>query len=459
MAFRTMYAQALTAARKGRVKRTPREEAALRVRMLDGRHTEAIIDEVYADLGAERAGQIGKVDLHSNALVDDVERRGKAYLVPPFCEGLSPELAGMIGDMTAKVTQQRYATIGGRPMPVLMSSVCHQVLRYRLGANWCGTLIGWVDRSARPYLQAVTPDDLEVHYRADDPLTPSVIDHYRMRVVDGAQREVIERYDITDEDEPRFQVLLDAEGHQDITANVMDGVKGWDGRWHKLWRYADNRPFHRIIISGDPRNCYRYIERVEGTLRLASGYTSMWAGMRDAGHPSRHAVGLRLVGQSSQTDSDDGESGVPSGPEVVHIWEHADMDKPGMLHQFGPGYDPKIVYDVLRAYGHDLIDTTGLSVNAERTGGEPTATEQAALQEAIAATYGECRGHDGLVLRRIAATCNRASELTDGATPTTFPERSISVMYREEISAALGLLAQQEQAADAAPDNQGDQSA
>jgi hypothetical protein len=116
------------------------------------------------------------------------------------------------------------------------------------------------------------------------------------------------------------------------------------------------------------------------------------------------------------------------------------MDKPGTLQQFGPGYDPRSVYEVLRAYGHALVDTSGLSVNPERTGGEPTATEAAALAEAIAATYGECRAHDGLVLRRLAATCNRARELMKLDGQPVFPEAALAVMYREEIAAALAAV-------------------
>lgn len=418
-------------ASKGLVKRSERDEMALRVRMLSGRHTQDVYNSVVAELGDERAKSIGKVDMSRNVIRANVDRRCKAYLLPPLVEDLPEAFAALIGDMNARTTVERYAKAGGRPMPVRMSTVSEQVYRHRVGCNWSGTLLAWADASAKPYAQLVTPDDLDVQYRSDDPLAPTVITHTRRRRrPDGIEYEAEEVYDLTDLDAPTYRVF---DGDTDRTGEVMDGVLGWDGGWLSLWRYQDGRPFHRIIISGDPRRAYEGVELVEGTLRVAAGYTHVFAGLRDAGFPTTHAIGLTHLGASA--DGSQEATGISAGPEIIQEWAHTNPDRPGQLLQHGPGFDPKVTGEAVRAYELGLLESTGLPVNYERTGGEPTATEAAALAEIIAATYPDCRMHDGLVLRRLAAISNRASELL--GTPFDLPERSLSVLYREEIAAAM----------------------
>lgn len=433
-----------SSARKGLVKRSPREEMALRVRMLRGRHLADVYQEVLDELGDERGKQIGKVDLSRNAIKDYVHRLARAYLTPAFVEGLSPEFAGLLGDMSAKTVQARYAKIGGRPMPTRMSMVSAEIQRLRIGCNYAGTLLGWGEKSQRPYLRVITPDDLEADYLSEDPLAPTIIRHFRSRKVEGREVEVTEVYDLTDEDAPLYRIM---HGQKDVTQAVLGRTFEGPDYW---WRYDDGRPFHRIVISGDPREPYRSTELVEGSLRLSSGYTSCWAGMRDAGYPSRHSIGLHLDGQGS--DSNTGSTGAAVGPETVANWQHNNPDQPGTFYQFQTAFNAKEAGDFLRAYHLGLVEMMGLPVDHERTGGEPTATEAAALAEAVAATYDDCRGHDSLVLRRIAAVCNRASEQTEGMAPMNIPERALACLYREEIAEALGEVQAAEDAAGQEPD-------
>jgi hypothetical protein len=414
---------------KGFVKRSPQQEAALRVQLLDGRHTAAIIEQMRAELGT-RGGTLGPVDLSRCALVSYVERRGRAYRVQPAVTGLSEVLARAIGDASASSTVARYAQIGARPMPTVLQSIAGDALRYRLGCNWVGVALGWSARSARPFLSVITPDDLKVTYASDDPLTPTMIEWRRSNAVG---EEIVDTSDLTDLDNPRY-TCTDAHGKPVATAlGEVEDLSG-DGYW---WRYADGRPFHRIVISGDPRQPYLGLPLVEGTLRLATGYTTFWAGMRDAGFPSRHSIGLELEG----SDSVDGEEGQASGPEVVHRWRHINQDRPGTLQQFGPGFDPEVIGRALRSYELGLLAASGLPVAFEATGGDPTEAESAELNEAIQGTYAECRGQDTLILRRLAAITNRAGEaaVAEGR-PRPYPEIAeygYGTLYRDEIADAF----------------------
>lgn len=417
---------------KGLVKRNPEAEAALRVRILDGLHTGDVVDELEAELGS-RAREIGKIDLSRNVLDSYVDRRGRAYRVPAAVSGLGEVLSGAVGDASAASTVARYAKIKARPMPTAMQDACADALRYRLGANWCGVAVGWSGRSKRPFLEVIPPDDLEVTYASDDPLSPTVIRWRRASLVDGST--IYDVSDLTDLDRPSYRVERDG---KDITGDVADGedLTG-ENYW---WRYDGGRPFHRIVISGNPRKPYLNLALVEGTLRLCTGYTSWWAAMRDAGFPRTHAVGLELEG----SDTVDGTQGQASGPEIVHRWRHINQDRPGVLIQHGPGFDPEAIARALRSYELGQLAASGLPVNFEATGGEPTESEARELAEAIQATYPACRGQDTLLLRRLAAVTNRSGEAMEAAGEARpfppIPEGGYGVLYREEIAEAFALV-------------------
>lgn len=423
---------------KGLVRRSPQQEAALRVRILDGLHTGDIIAELEAELGT-RSREIGKIDMSRNTLAAYVERRGRAYRIPPAVTGLGEDLARAIGDASAASTVTRYAKIEARPMPTVLQDAAADALRYRLGANWCGVAVGWSERSKRPFVEVIAPDDLEVTYASDDPLTPTVIKWRRTVTATGGT--IVDVSDLTDLDNPSYRIEQDG---VDVTEREAGESLSGEGYW---WRYEDGRPFHRIVISGDPRKPYLGLHLVDGTLRLCTGYTSWWAGMRDAGFPSRHAIQLELLG----SDAIDGAEGQTSGPEVVHRWAHMNPDRPGQLIQLGPGFDPEAVGRGLRTYELGMLAASGLPVSFEETGGEPTESEARELEEAIQATYSACRGQDTLLLRRIAAVTNRSGDAMVAASEKRpyppIPEGGYGVLYRDEIHETeeqLGLIAEED---------------
>ncbi|RME29390.1 MAG: hypothetical protein D6798_00160 [Deltaproteobacteria bacterium] len=409
----------------------------MRVRILTGRHAQDVIARMADELGDDRAANIGPVSLSRNPLRTNVQRINRAHLTPPLVEGLGEQLARLIGDQSASTTIRRYALAGGRPMPTRLVEVARRVNMFRLGAGYAGTLIGWSDRTRRPYLQVITPDDLEVDYLSDDPLTPTIIRHRRTRIIDGEPADVLDVYDLSDLDNPSFRVIRlsdDADVTEDALGRRYDGDDYW-------WRYSPTeefplgRPFHRIVISGDPRDVYSDMELVEGTLEAAVLQTHWKAGVRDAGFPRVHVIGLHMVGVGS--DAVTGASGMTADPTVAVVWAHDDPDRPGSITQLPPGFDPEAIGRSLRQNEQMMMAAFGLPVSMESTGGEPTAREAEALREVIASTYPDCRAHDSLVLRRVAAIVNQASKKTPGMTPLDLPERAWPVLYREEVEQAL----------------------
>jgi len=419
---------------KGNVKRSPREELALRVRMLRGRHVVDVLERIQAELG-EGAATLGPVDLTRNPLKAYVGRLAQAYLVPPLVDDLDPRLAAMIGDMSASVTVDRYAQADGRPLPTRLLTVSREVLRFRLGCNFAGTLLSWGDRSRRPFAQLVTPDDLDVEYASEDPLAPTVIRHRRRRLIDGKAVDVLEVYDLTNIDDPSYRIF---EGKTDVTQAATG--RTFEGDAYP-WRYAPTdrfpigRPFHRIVISGDPREVYENIELVEGTLRTAALYTHWGAGVRDAGHPQRNVEGAEVSGTSS--DAETNTKGIYTGPSTVVIWQRTNPSQAPVHWQDKPGADVEVTGRAVRLYELGLLSALGVPVDFEGTGGDPTETERRAMERLIAQTFPDCRGHDGLVLRRLAAIANRASEATEGMEPLNLPERAPGVLYLEEVAQAL----------------------
>jgi len=408
---------------KGLVKRTPREEARLRVRLLDGLHTEDVIERVIAEIGSD-GGRMGPVDVSRVPLAQWVDKRNKAYSIPPAVT--HPDLAALdvlsraIGDASAKPTITRYAKIGARPMPTVMMQVSRQETRYRLGCNSVGVVVGWSKEAKRPFLQVISADDLEVIYASDNPLSPTVI-RWRRCLPDGTV--VYDVSDLTDPEHPVYRT----EGEQ---GDAISEESGDD----YFWRYSDGRPFHRIILSGDTSRPYLNIGLVEGTLRVAAGYSYFWASMRDAGHPTNHAIGLEY----GRRDTISGEGqGISALPTVVHEWTHQNPDKPGTLLQLGPGFDPEVIGKAIRSYEQNLLSSFGLPVAFESTGGEPQAWEAEGIESAIVETYPDCRGSDVLKLRRVAAVINRAGEALidegDARPYPPIPESGYGVLYRDEI--------------------------
>lgn len=412
--------------KKNHMKRTPEDQVALAVRILDNRHFDDVRSRAEAELG-ERGTTLGPLDMSRNVLGSYVDRIDRAYVSPPLVTGgLDAELAAFVGDHSSAVTVERYATVQGRPLPTEQVQASARALRYRLGAGYAGVLLGLDRRRNRLALEVIPPDDLRLEFASESPSEPTVIHHRRERILDGKAVICDDCYDLTDPKKPSYTIT--SEG-KDITDQVLGEYAGdW---W---WRTSDDEPFHRIVITGHPHEPYRTHTLVEATLSVCVAWTHWRAGVVDAGHPSRNAIGLRLAG--ADQDGDTGTQGVTTGPEVVHVWEHLDPERPGMLVQFGPGFDPEVIGRAVRAYEVSAMSAQGLPLALDSTGGAPTQEEREAIAEIVRQTYPECRRFDAELLARAAAIRNRLGR--EKVLPaSSHPESGFGLLYGEEVQQAL----------------------
>jgi len=413
---------------KGSSKRTPAQQIALAVRIVDNKHWQDALQRAKDELG-DRALQIGPLDITRNTLRTYVRRAGPAYLTPPMTDDLDAGLAAALGDYSAKTLVKTYAEVSARPMPTDMIKIGYKTLRYQLAAGYAGTMIGHSDRLKHVVLHVISPAALSLEYSSEDPNEPTIIRYSCNRALNGELTAVVDEYDLTDLDKPHYRVISQG---SDVTGKIYGRTFEGDDYW---WRYSDGTPYHRIVIRGHPDDAYETEMLIETTLKMCALWTHWGAGIRDAGHPQRHVANLMLAGSGS--DSGQQITGVSAAPETVMSWEVIDPDKEIAHWQDAPGFDPEVIGRSLRGYELTPLSAMGLPVDYERTGGEPTESEHRALQELIAATYPESRRSDGEIYRRAAATMNRATAADDKAKTTDYREDRYATLYRDEVERAL----------------------
>ena len=428
---------------KGVTRLSPAEYVPLVVRILNNRHVQDVVERAADVFGTVKADRLGPADLTRNMLLSWCYRYCRTYDRPPLVSGLTEGMAAVCGDRSASTTVERYAEAGGRPMPTTVVQASKEAQRYEQCAGYAAVRLGWSERSQRLLFQVITPDDIQCEYAADDPTEPTVIKHRATRVVDGKPIEVVEVYDLTDLEDPQYRISQwDADGTAawegregaSLTAAVLgeeagDAVSG--DAYKAFWSYADGTPYHPIVVRGHPDRMYQRLQAVEASLIVPARWTNWGTGCDLSSHPRTHAIGLSYVGQSSNTGTKG--QGSSDGPEVIHRWEHTNPEQPGELEQHGPSFDPEVTARAIARYEAGVLSSLDHSVDMSGTGGEPTAREAEAQEEAIVMMFPESRRFDSELLSRAAALANRAAEV-DGS---DFPEGPFGLLYRGEVTEAL----------------------
>jgi hypothetical protein len=428
----------------GTTLRTPAEHVALACRILENRHAADVVHEAGRQLGAEGRASLGPIDLTRNPLRDYAHRIGRAYQRPPAVTGLPPQVVTMLGTAAASTLTARYAEIDAVPMPTQVLRELTEALRYRLGAVSAGVLVGETrageDRRGPVeglFIQAIAPCDLHVEYHADDPREPSLIMHRRRRRSGtGDMVDAEDVYDLRDPEAPVFMSRRVAGGEEfkDLT---MRGDA-------YPWRRPDGRPYHRIVIQGDPRRPFDTAQLVEGALKTPVLWTWWAGGLRDAGFPQRYVIGLELAGMGSDDGhgaggGGRGSTGIGVTPQSVLVWRQAHPDVPGQIGQWGPGFDPEVTGRAVRAYEQALLAEYGLPMQIEGTGGDPAELEERRVAERIRGTLDETRRSDAAVLTR----CCWALGIEP---PGAGSGAGIGILYLDEIDDALGAAAAEREA-------------
>lgn len=418
-------APSIFATNRRRQKRTPEQQLALAVRILDNQHDDDVAERIEAGLG-ERADVVGEPDLSRNTLLTYSTRFQEAWIPQPLVTGVDERLANIIGDFSGLQTVADYAAVdGGRPLPTALLSSGMEAARYEVGAGLGAVLIGVPNLSPTLAYEVIAPDLVEPVYSTDDPLEPTEIKHRGERVIDGKAVETVDWYDLSDPAQPSYTIWA---GDEDVTFKATG--RTYVGADYP-WRYADGTPFHRIVVTGHPRHIYRAKTLVETTLTVAMHWTAWGAGVLDGGYPQRHVMGLYIVGGGS--DGDERSTSYATGPETVVQWANVDPERPGTHWQDAPGYDPEAMARAIRTYESSGLSEMGINVDFEGTGGEPAKREAESFARRIGLTYPEIRRFVGELIRRSAATANRF-----GLGPVVEPSRTeIGVMLGDEITRAL----------------------
>ncbi len=414
---------------KGTTRLTPEQYVGLVVRIIRNRHARDAFQRANDCLG-DRAPRIGPIALGRNVLRSWCTRVCRAYSRPPLVTGLSVELAEALGDQSASVTIEKYAAVGGRPLPTTVIQASQRAQWFQEAGGYAGVRIGWSSRSGRIMLQVVTPDDLECVHASDDPSEPTVIRHRAMRDIDGKPTEVVEEYDLTDLDVPVYRVLSARDHGRDLT-EVVHGRTFVGDDYLRVWSLADGTPYHPIVLRGHPEHLYDRLQQVEASLIVPVRWTAWGSGCDFASHPGRNVRGLQLAGMSSDTDG--ARTGLADGPEVINQWVDIDPEQPGDHWQDAPAFDPLIIGRAVGLYETMALSMIDLPLQLEASGGEPTAREQEAQEEAIRGTFPECRRFDSELLRRCAALANRLPTV-DG---DDIPEGPYGLLYRGEVDQIL----------------------
>jgi hypothetical protein len=432
---------------QGRTLRTPRQQADLAVRILDGRHRDDVIESMVRRLGRSRSNAIGIPDMSRNTLSSYAGRLAVAFgHPPPLVTGLSAEYAALLGDASAFVTVEKYALVKGRPLPTDVAQALGLAQRYWIGASWAGAYIRWVERHQRLAVEAVPPSQLDVRYLSHDPLEPTIVRRIAYRhPQNGAGMALVEtwdEWDLTDMEAPIYRVrgaqIDNGSGSMEYAPAPPLDIKELKGDAYP-WRYDSGIPFCPIVIGGDPSRPHVTDGAIEGTLWVCVKWSIFSAAMADAGFPQRNVNGLRLVGQDSSTAT--GNEGIAVGPETVLRWENTDPDRPGSFHQWAPGFDPEVVGRAAREYEAGVLQMLGLPTSMEQTGGAPTDLEAERLEYMVRQQYPMARRVAVEVLRRGAAILRSMSEAGDGPPGQPPSEQGYGVLFGEEVAQALAAVA------------------
>ena len=328
-----------------------REEQLLRERMLDGQHTDDIINEILRDYAPEIAAELTlNPDLSENTFRMVLGQLAISYDESPMvsAEGVEDFDAIITPSVWPKMQQRDILTRGLRECLVRLdwpsSDSVVQEVTYRVIAPGhilkCIALEGQPDR-------------------------PGCLTERRMRTrLDEAGRpirvETFETWDITG-DEPVFMIEeVDDRGDRvDRTGLYLDT----DEYPYRDEQGAPILPYVLYHAQMQDR-LWDYkagIELVRGTLRLAVGYTAWWDAFNNSANPQRVAIDLELpAGQTQTLQQSRNVETITAGPKTILKFS-SQRDGTGRIDTYPPGLSPMDGMTSLRAYAERLAVFAGLN--------------------------------------------------------------------------------------------------
>ena len=351
------------------------EEQALRARLLGGMHRvdvekaieEALAPEIAADL-------VWAVDLSANPFKAIFTQLNVTYTTPP-------DVTVQEGSAYASPDPEEASAILTPSLWPLMQTRA----LYQMAVRECFVRLDWPTEAAisegdpaEVSYRVVTPDYVHVclpHPRHPD--RPVMLKEYRQRTrtrVDPNTGEEVEvdvpTYDVWDVRNPaapifRIEEITTADGRS-TTRDVTEEFDPGRAEAGYPYRDSDGRPiFPYILAHAQVQSClWDYMEGVEivqGTLRLAGGWTWWWDGFTNSANPQRVAIDLQFAGSRTETLSGAANvETIPVSPKSV-LLATSKTDRGGQVASFPAAMDPKTGVESLRAYEERLAIFAGIS--------------------------------------------------------------------------------------------------
>ena len=255
-----------------------------------------------------------------------------------------------------------------------------------------------VDEHGALMFRPVPPDLVSAESHADRPHIPIRIDEYRRRDVGGEVIWTIDRYDISDPENPIYQVLAlrtptDASptrAEEDITADVLGELQSGEAY---PYRKADGTPIIPFVLYHAKVTMDRLwlwsdgVETVDGSLNAAVGFSFLFHAFRTSSWPQKWGVNVQPIAGTTQGSVDNPRNTVVSDPAVVLLFKQlaAGMETPGqpMIGQWSAGADIAAMDAALASYISRIATDAGIAPSdVQRMGGTARSGYAIALSNA-----------------------------------------------------------------------------
>ena len=279
---------------------------------------------------------------------------------------------------------------------------------------------------------------------ASKPTVPVVFGELRLRWIADKHVWTFDVWDIRDPEFPTYRVVEALDGWKfgrDLTVDLHGAT--YDGAdYPAAWRRQNGMPvipaqlYHASTYGDRLFDPFANIELYEATLNLGVLYSYLNHAIRDASHPQRYAVGVRVAGMDAvDLGSRASRSEVTTDPATILMFDPIGETTQPMLGQFLAGSDVSKLEEVISAIAHRAATDAGLAPSElQRTSGSARSGYAISLSQegkriAQRRYVLQMRASDEALIGLSAILFNRWAEAN--SEPTNYPEGGYAVLYRE----------------------------
>ena len=365
---------------------------------------------------------MGELDMSRNPFKSVTSQVSVSYDDPPGIMAEAEDVSSMLGPFVLGLLQRHEQFVNGLRESLIRLDIDDGKVTARL----------------------VTPD--EVAYCGANPKTPHLlnrVEELRPRTIpleaqrnDNAGNPVTEEYtwevwDWTDPEKPEFRILS-ADRKVDRTAvyfpeNAAGDVPYRDRKKKGIFAYV----LYHAETHGELWDYENGRELIDGTMRVAVGWTGAHHGFNEASWPQRNAIDLELQGAEIKGEGETRRAEVTVAPTSILCWQGIN-GKTGSLTQFEPAIDVKEAGAFLSQCERDLAIWAGLSpsdlvASGDAQSGYSISVSRQGLRRKQAKVQPNLRMGDQLLLATAARLLNAY-----GADPAEYPEEpeAYSIVYK-----------------------------